>query len=117
MPAAQLAQAPEQAAVVRPAFPPQVPAGQREQACAPALIEYVPGLQGVQGSTPEKEKKPGTHCGRLEAVAEADEVAVGVAESVAWAEAEVVADAKAVEVVEAFAEAVGEADVDGVIAK
>ena len=36
LPAAQPAQAPEQAAVARPALPPHVPAGQSVQAPAPA---------------------------------------------------------------------------------
>ena len=42
-----LAHAPEHAADARPALAPHVPAGQREQAAAPA-IEYVPGPQGPQ---------------------------------------------------------------------
>ena len=59
LPATQVAQAPEHAAVARPARSPKVPAGHSTHFCAFRADENVPGEHGVQGSKPENEKLPG----------------------------------------------------------
>ena len=59
LPATHVAQAPEHAAVARPARSPKVPAGHSTHFCACRADEKVPGEHGVQGSKPENEKLPG----------------------------------------------------------
>ena len=64
LPAAHEAQAPEQAALVRPAPAPYVPAGQRAQTFAPAG-DHVPGAQGAHTLTPGPAATlavPAAHC-------------------------------------------------------
>ena len=66
LPAAQSAQAPEQAALARPARLPKVPAGQSEHAAAPAGAK-VPGAQGTQ-LPPAPGAEPAAHAGASAAV-------------------------------------------------
>ena len=83
LPAVQAAQAPEQAAVERPAWSPKVPAGHSKHCWARLMDENVPGAHGVHGSSPVDEKLPGMHTA----------LAVGVAEEVGEVEADCVWEA------------------------